>query len=266
MSLQQPVAPELHEIRQAIRNNYLADEYEVIHQLIEQAQLSDENRKAISARAADLVRDVRDNAKPTIMEKFLAEYGLTTKEGVALMCLAEALLRVPDNTTINALIEDKITSGNWGAHVGKATSAFINSTTVALLMTSNLLKDSDRHTVGDTLRKLVKRLGEPVVRTVAGQAMKEMGRQFVLGRDIEEAQSEAESYMAKGYTYSYDMLGEAARTDADARRYYESYSRAIDSIAKNCKGDVRKNPGISVKLSALLARYRSEEHTSELQS
>ncbi|MFP3977645.1 bifunctional proline dehydrogenase/L-glutamate gamma-semialdehyde dehydrogenase PutA [Marinobacter sp. KMM 10035] len=255
MISQQSLAPELANSRQAVRDYYLEDEYKVIHEMIADAQLSEADRKMISARAADLVRSVRESAKSTIMEKFLAEYGLTTKEGVALMCLAEALLRVPDNTTINALIEDKITSGNWGAHVGKATSAFINSTTVALLMTSNLLKDSDRHTVGDTLRKLVKRLGEPVVRTVAGQAMKEMGRQFVLGRDIEEAQSEAESYMAKGYTYSYDMLGEAARTDADARRYFESYSQAIDSIAKNCKGDVRKNPGISVKLSALLARY-----------
>ncbi|MEH6562149.1 MAG: bifunctional proline dehydrogenase/L-glutamate gamma-semialdehyde dehydrogenase PutA, partial [Marinobacter sp.] len=255
MRSQQSVAPELASSRQAIRDYYLEDEYKVIHEMIADAQLSGAERKAISARAADLVRSVRDSAKSTIMEKFLAEYGLTTKEGVALMCLAEALLRVPDNTTIHALIEDKITSGNWGAHVGKASSTFINSTTVALLLTSNLLKDSERHTVGDTLRRLVKRLGEPVVRTVAGQAMKEMGRQFVLGRDIEEAQSEAKPYMAKGYTYSYDMLGEAARTDADARRYFESYSNAIDSIAKNCSGDVRKNPGISVKLSALLARY-----------
>ncbi len=120
MSLQQSVAPELNDIRQAIRANYLADEHEVIHRLIAEAQLSDETRKAISARAAELVRDVRNSARPTIMEKFLAEYGLTTKEGVALMCLAEALLRVPDNLTIQDLIEDKITSGNWGgAHVAK---------------------------------------------------------------------------------------------------------------------------------------------------
>ena len=255
MSLQQPVAPELHEIRQAIRNNYLADEYEVIHRLIEQAQLSEETRKAISARAADLVRDVRESARPTIMEKFLAEYGLTTKEGVALMCLAEALLRVPDNLTIQDLIEDKITSGNWGAHVGKAKSGLINSATLALLMTSNLLKDSERQSVGDTLRKMVKRLGEPVVRTAAGQAMKEMGRQFVLGRTIEEAQDRGKSQEEQGYTYSYDMLGEAARTDADAERYFNAYSDAIDSISKRCEGDVRTNPGISVKLSALLARY-----------
>ncbi|ROT94484.1 bifunctional proline dehydrogenase/L-glutamate gamma-semialdehyde dehydrogenase PutA [Marinobacter sp. R17] len=255
MKPQQSTTPSLIESRQAIREYYLADEYKVIRELIAGAQLSKAEREAITARAADLVRDVRSNARPTIMEKFLAEYGLTTKEGVALMCLAEALLRVPDNTTIHALIEDKITSGNWGAHVGKAASGLINSTTLALLMTSNLLKDSERQTVGETLRKMVKRMGEPVVRTVAGQAMKEMGRQFVLGRDIEEAQDNGKSYMARGYTYSYDMLGEAARTDADAVRYYNSYSEAIDAIAKNCKGDVRTNPGISVKLSALLARY-----------
>ncbi|MES1956009.1 bifunctional proline dehydrogenase/L-glutamate gamma-semialdehyde dehydrogenase PutA [Salinisphaera hydrothermalis] len=255
MRPQQSHTPELVDSRQAIRNYYLADEYRVIHEMIAGAQLSAAEREAISARAADLVRRVRKNAAPTIMEKFLAEYGLTTKEGVALMCLAEALLRVPDNMTINDLIEDKITSGAWSTHRGKASSSLINTATVALLMTSNLLKDSERNSVGETLNKLLKRFGEPVIRKVANQAMKEMGRQFVLGRDIKEAQREAKDYMAKGYTYSYDMLGEAARTDADAKHYFESYSNAIDSIAKACKGDVRKNPGISVKLSALLARY-----------
>ncbi|WP_341582457.1 bifunctional proline dehydrogenase/L-glutamate gamma-semialdehyde dehydrogenase PutA [Marinobacter metalliresistant] len=255
MRPQQSETPELVDSRQAIREYILADEHKVIHEMIAGAQLSQAERDAISARAADLVRNVRNNAKSTIMEKFLAEYGLTTREGVALMCLAEALLRVPDNTTIHELIEDKITSGAWGSHVGKASSSLINTATVALLMTSNLLKDSERNTVGETLRKLLKRFGEPVIRTVAGQAMKEMGRQFVLGRDIDEAQDEAKDYMAKGYTYSYDMLGEAARTDDDAKRYYDAYSNAIDSIARASKGDVRKNPGISVKLSALLARY-----------
>jgi RHH-type proline utilization regulon transcriptional repressor/proline dehydrogenase/delta 1-pyrroline-5-carboxylate dehydrogenase len=255
MRPQQSQTPELVDSRQALRDYYLADEHKVIHEMIAGAQLSPAEREAISARAANLVRGVRKNAKPTIMEKFLAEYGLTTKEGVALMCLAEALLRVPDSTTVNDLIEDKISSGAWSTHKGKASSSLINTATVALLMTSNLLKDSERSSVGDTLRKMVKRLGEPVIRTVAGQAMKEMGRQFVLGRDIKEAQNEAKEYMAKGYTYSYDMLGEAARTDDDAKHYFESYSDAIDHIAKNCKGDVRKNPGISVKLSALLARY-----------
>ncbi|MBZ2168702.1 MULTISPECIES: bifunctional proline dehydrogenase/L-glutamate gamma-semialdehyde dehydrogenase PutA [Marinobacter] len=255
MRPQRSEIPALEDSRQAVRDYYLADEHKVIHELIAGAELSQAERDAISKRAADLVRSVRKNAKPTIMEKFLAQYGLTTKEGVALMCLAEALLRVPDSMTINDLIEDKITSGAWGSHIGKASSQLINTATIALLMTSNLLKDSERGGVGDTLRKLLKRFGEPVIRTVAGQAMKEMGRQFVLGRDIEEAQEEAREYTAKGYTYSYDMLGEAARTDDDAKRYYDAYSKAIESIAKSCKDDVRKNAGISVKLSALLARY-----------
>ncbi|MEP5174997.1 proline dehydrogenase family protein, partial [Marinobacter alexandrii] len=232
MRPQQSETPTLVDSRQAIRDYYLADEHKVVHEMIAGAQLSPSEREAISARAADLVRSVRKNAKPTIMEKFLAEYGLTTKEGVALMCLAEALLRVPDSMTINDLIEDKITSGAWGTHLGKASSQLINTATIALLMTSNLLKESERNSIGDTLRKLLKRFGEPVIRTVAGQAMKEMGRQFVLGRDIDEAQDEAKDYMAKGYTYSYDMLGEAARTDDDAKRYFDSYSNAIDSIAK----------------------------------
>jgi RHH-type transcriptional regulator, proline utilization regulon repressor / proline dehydrogenase / delta 1-pyrroline-5-carboxylate dehydrogenase len=251
----QSVTPELVDSRQALRDYYLADEHTVISEMIAGAQLTQEERKAISARAAELVRNVRKNAKSTIMEKFLAEYGLSTKEGVALMCLAEAMLRVPDSTTINDLIEDKITAGSWGEHVGKADSSLINTATIALLMTSNLLTESERQSVVETLRRLLKRLGEPVIRTVAGLAMKEMGRQFVLGRDIKEAQKAGEGYMAKGYTYSYDMLGEAARTDHDAQRYYNSYSDAIDSIAVHCSGDVRKNPGISVKLSALLARY-----------
>lgn len=255
MRPQQSVTPELVDSRQTLRSYYLADEYTVISEMIAGAQLTEEERKAISARAAELVRSVRRNARSTIMEKFLAEYGLTTKEGVALMCLAEAMLRVPDATTINDLIEDKITSGSWGDHRGKAASSLINTATIALLMTSNLLTESERQSVGETLRRLLKRMGEPVIRMVAGQAMKEMGRQFVLGRDIKEAQRAGENYMKKGYTYSYDMLGEAARTDDDAQGYYNSYSNAIDSIAKHCQGDVRKNPGISVKLSALLARY-----------
>ncbi|MDI9244736.1 bifunctional proline dehydrogenase/L-glutamate gamma-semialdehyde dehydrogenase PutA [Marinobacter sp. CHS3-4] len=255
MRPQESVTPELVDSRQAIRNYYLADEYTVISEMIAGAQLTQEERNAISTRAAELVRKVRKNAKSTIMEKFLAEYGLSTKEGVALMCLAEAMLRVPDSTTINDLIEDKITAGSWGEHVGKADSSLINTATVALLMTSTLLTETERQSIVQTLRRLLKRLGEPVIRTVAGLAMKEMGRQFVLGRDIKEAQKAGEGYMARGYTYSYDMLGEAARTDHDAQRYYNSYSDAIDSIAKHCSGDVRKNPGISVKLSALLARY-----------
>ncbi|WP_010323233.1 bifunctional proline dehydrogenase/L-glutamate gamma-semialdehyde dehydrogenase PutA [Marinobacterium stanieri] len=242
--------------RQAVQEHYLADEYQVISGLIASAELSKQVRQAISARAAELVRKVRDNSKPTMMEKFLAEYGLTTKEGVALMCLAEALLRVPDNITIHDLIEDKIASGKWSDHRGKAKSSLINTTTWGLMVAGKLISPSDQKNLMETLRGLAKRMGEPMIRTVAHQAMKEMGRQFVLGRTIDEAQTRAKKYEAKGYTYSYDMLGEAARTDADAERYKRDYASAISALADNCKhADIRDNPGISVKLSALHARY-----------
>lgn len=242
--------------RQQILDHYLADEYQVIQTLISNAHISDEQRSSISERAADLVRRVRSNSNPTMMEKFLAEYGLTTKEGVALMCLAEVLLRVPDSTTIDALIEDKLVSGEWRKHLGQSDSSLVNSSTWALLITGKLIAETDNKGIAQTLRGMVKRLGEPVVRTAVGQAMKEMGRQFVLGRTINEATKRAKKYESKGYTYSYDMLGEAARTDADAQRYFESYSEAINELSSACEhDDIRQNPGISVKLSALHARY-----------
>ncbi|WP_370277308.1 bifunctional proline dehydrogenase/L-glutamate gamma-semialdehyde dehydrogenase PutA [Pontibacterium sp.] len=248
----------LDQYREIIRKNYLADETTAVHSLMDNARLSADDRAAISARAAELVTKVRNESKPSMMEKFLAEYGLTTKEGVALMCLAEALLRVPDSTTIDALIEDKVASGNWRSHLGQANSSLVNSSTWALMLTGKLIapEEDEKKGVTKTLRSLVKRLGEPVVRTAVGQAMKELGRQFVLGRTIEEATKRASKYEAQGYTYSYDMLGEAARTDADAIRYHQAYSKAIRELSAACKhDDIRKNPGISVKLSALHARY-----------
>ncbi|GHA12818.1 bifunctional proline dehydrogenase/L-glutamate gamma-semialdehyde dehydrogenase PutA [Oceanisphaera arctica] len=242
--------------REQMRSNYLADEATVVKALAANAQVSPSERSSISARAIELVKDVRANSTPTIMEKFLAQYGLTTKEGVALMCMAEALLRVPDKSTIDELIEDKISSGNWAEHRGRSGSSLINSSTWALLVTGKLLSPVDRKGLASTLRGMVKRLGEPVVRTAVAQAMKEMGRQFVLGRNIEEALKRAKSYESRGYTYSYDMLGEAARTDGDALRYHRAYSDAIKSLAPHCvHQEIRKNPGISVKLSALHARY-----------
>ena len=195
------------------------------------------------------------------MEVFLAEYGLSTDEGVALMCLAEALLRVPDADTIDALIEDKIAPSDWGKHMGKSTSSLVNASTWALMLTGKVL-DEEKSPVG-ALRGAIKRLGEPVIRTAVGRAMKEMGRQFVLGETIESAMKRASGMEAKGYTYSYDMLGEAARTEADASRYHLAYSRAISAIASACtSSDIRENPGISVKLSALHPRYEIAKEAS----
>ena len=250
----------LFAIRQRIRSHHLAPEQQVITQLIADADISPEVRQAISSKAAQLVSDVREIGKPSMMEKFLAEYGLTTKEGVALMCLAEALLRVPDSYTIDALIEDKISSGNWHSHLGSSNSSLVNSSTWALLLTGKVIAPSNpqsqEHNVARSIRSLVKRLGEPLVRTAVSQAMKELGSQFVLGRDIKEACKRAKKYEKKGYTYSYDMLGEAARTEDDALRYLSAYTRAIGELAAVCQHqDTRQNPGISVKLSALYSRY-----------
>lgn len=242
--------------RKNIRQHYLANETSVITSLMDNSQLSVDDRQAISAAAADLVSRVRSESSPSMMEKFLAEYGLTTKEGIALMCMAEALLRVPDTLTIDALIEDKVASGNWKEHLGQSASSLVNSSTWALLITGKLLQNDEQKNIGSTLKGMVKRLGEPLVRTAVAQAMKELGRQFVLGRTIEEATKRATKLEKQGYSYSYDMLGEAARTDADAERYHQAYAKAIAELSGSCNSDdIRLNPGISVKLSALHARY-----------
>jgi len=241
--------------RRAIELETYADERVVLDRLTAVAALSAGDRARITARGADLVRAIRGQASPGLMEVFLAEYGLSTEEGIALMCLAEALLRVPDAETIDALIEDKIAPSDWGRHMGHSTSPLVNASTWALMLTGRVLKDEAPGLVG-TLRGAVKRLGEPVIRTAVGRAMREMGRQFVLGETIQSAMDRAAGMEKKGYSYSYDMLGEAARTEADATGYHLSYSRAITAIATACKNaDVRDNPGISVKLSALHPRY-----------
>nr|WP_309501440.1 bifunctional proline dehydrogenase/L-glutamate gamma-semialdehyde dehydrogenase PutA [uncultured Roseovarius sp.] len=247
--------PNHTDLRRAIDLGTYADEAETIERLTATAALSKEDRARISARGANLVRDIRAASDPGLMEVFLAEYGLSTDEGIALMCLAEALLRVPDAETIDALIEDKIAPSDWGKHMGRSTSSLVNASTWALMLTGKVLKEDKKGPVAH-LRGAVKRLGEPVIRTAVARAMKEMGRQFVLGEDIQAAMKRAAGMEKKGYTYSYDMLGEAARTDRDATRYHLSYSRAISAIAQACTHDeIAKNPGISVKLSALHARY-----------
>ncbi len=263
MTTDRQVIPQLgnDDLRLKIREAYLADETQVLKQLIEQADLSDQIRTDISSRAAEYVRTIRQSSLPSMMENFLAEYGLSTREGVALMCLAEALLRVPDAYTIDELIEDKISHGNWGQHLGHSGSPLVNASTWALLLTGKLMAADDEGKMLFTLQGLVKRLGEPVVRKAVAQSMKELGRHFVLGTSIEKAIVRARQLEARAYTYSYDMLGEAARTEADARRYHLAYSDAITALSAASKqSDIRNNPGISVKLSALHPRYEVGQH------
>ncbi|MEM9279205.1 MAG: bifunctional proline dehydrogenase/L-glutamate gamma-semialdehyde dehydrogenase PutA [Pseudomonadota bacterium] len=246
-------------LREQIRDATLAEEGEILRYLIGIADLSRDTRQKISKDAATLIREIRDAGDTGLMETFLAEYGLSTEEGIALMCLAEALLRVPDAETIDALIEDKIAPSDWGKHLGHSSSSLVNASTWALLLTGKVLAHDDEGMLG-ALRSVVKRLGEPVIRTAVSGAMREMGKQFVLGRDIAEAMDNAVQYEKQGFTYSYDMLGEAARTEEDAKRYHLFYSEAIGAIAKACTSeDIRENPGISVKLSALHPRYELQQ-------
>ena len=241
--------------RQLVNANSYAPEQPVLDYLVGLANLDLNARDRITGQAIQLVKQIRALDRPGLMEVFLAEYGLSTQEGVALMCLAEALLRVPDAAPIDSLIEDKIAPSNWGKHMGHSTSPLVNASTWALMLTGKVLTDDQTSIVGH-LRGLLKRLGEPVIRTAVGRAMKEMGRQFVLGETITAAMKRAKDMQEKGYRYSYDMLGEAAYTNADAARYHLAYSRAIGAIADDCvHEDIRKNPGVSVKLSALHPRY-----------
>ncbi|MCC0032194.1 MAG: bifunctional proline dehydrogenase/L-glutamate gamma-semialdehyde dehydrogenase PutA, partial [Brucellaceae bacterium] len=246
----------LSAIRDAMRAHLYADEPEAVTRLAQTAALDEAARAAISHRAAGLVRAVRSASAPTMMESFLAEYGLSTGEGVALMCLAEALLRVPDASTMDELIRDKITPHDWASHSGSSSSVMVNASTWALMLTGRVLDDEEERGIEGTLHAMVRRLGEPVIRRAVAAAMREMGEQFVLGRSIDEAVKRGGDMAARGYLYSYDMLGEAARTHGDAQRYFEAYAKAIAALARSSNdSDIRRNPGISVKLSALHPRY-----------
>ena len=248
----------------------LRDEIRAIHHQPEDAVLDrlrtdsapdSASRAAARQRAVGLVKSIRGSGRPGLMEVFLSEYGLSTDEGIALMCLAEALLRVPDRETIDDLIEDKIAPSEWGAHLGRSSSSLVNASTWALMLTGKVLKEDHTPGVANILHGAVKRLGEPVIRTAVSRAMKELGHQFVLGRDISEAIKRGGTRAAQGFTFSYDMLGEAALTAKDAKKYHTAYANAITKLAGECANtDIRANPGISIKLSALHPRYEVGQH------
>ena len=233
---------------------YLGDETEVVSALLKEATLPAATRDRVAERARALVAEVRrQRVKGSGIDAFMHEYELSSQEGVVLMCLAEALLRIPDDETRDALIEDKIGSGDWEKHLGRSESLFVNASTWGLMLTGRMLKLRDSKHV---LSRLVQRSGEPVVRQAVAQAMRIMGRQFVMGRTIREATDRAKTLEKQGYRYSYDMLGEAARTAEDAERYFKAYLEAIEAIGKVAKGrGPLDSPGISVKLSALHPRY-----------
>ena len=251
--------------REKIRDLHRADETEILEYLKTNFAPDKEMRQRIKERAIQVVKEVRSASGPTLTESFLGQYGLSTDEGLALMTLAEALLRVPDNQTIDDLIEDKIGPSNWREHIGKSDSALVNASTYALNMTRSVIKEPKSRGPLEAIRGAIKRLGEPVIRTAVRQAMKELGNQFVLGEDMKLALKRAEKWKAKGATYSYDMLGEAAITQDDADRYFNAYTDALSQIAKvTTSDDIRENPGLSIKLSALYPRYEMSQQAKAI--
>jgi len=244
-----------------INDLYLADEAALVRELTEAADSGEAMRKKILGTASDLVRAVRKNkAKEGGIDAFLQQYDLSSEEGVLLMCIAEALLRIPDADTADRLIADKITSARWKDHLGVSDSIFVNASTWGLMLTGQLLQldESTKNNPVHLLGKLVNRAGEPVVRTAMRQAMRIMGHQFVMGRTIGEALRRSAKGANNGYRYSFDMLGEAALTSADAQRYMDAYHAGVTEIGAGPlqdAEDIFAAPGVSVKLSALHPRF-----------
>ncbi len=257
--------------REAISSYHLMQESVLLRELLERAVLFGEDRRRVAALAMRLVEATRAHPdRDGGVEAFLGEYALSSQEGVILMCLAEALLRIPDVDTADALIAEKIGGGQWERHLGQSESLLVNASTWGLLLTGRIVKlgEGDDGAIG-ALKRLVARSGETVIRQAVRQAMRFMGDQFVLGRTIGEAVRRGAALEAKGYRLSYDMLGEAARTEADARRYFDAYAAAIEAVGKAAEpvraahaDALMERPGISVKLSALHPRFEASREDS----
>ena len=242
--------------RTDLRRAYRQDEEPCIAERLEQAAPAAKVHDAAARLAIDLIEGARGK-KASGIDAFLQQYGLDTEEGIALMCLAEALLRVPDAATADALIKDKIGSIDWGEHLGESSSTFVNAATFSLMLTGEVLDppDARQKGLGSAFKRAMNRLGEPVIRTATAQAMKILGGQFVFGRTIDEALKRGAPERARGITHSFDMLGEAAMTFADAEKYRQAYEAALARLAREAGVGVAGSPGISVKLSALHPKY-----------
>ncbi|WP_144422962.1 bifunctional proline dehydrogenase/L-glutamate gamma-semialdehyde dehydrogenase PutA [Xanthomonas graminis] len=257
-----PPAPQA--LRAAITAAWLKDEAEHVRELLEQARLPAADQAKVQALAADLVTRVRARAQDQgAIEAFMRQYDLGSEEGVLLMCVAEALLRIPDQETADKLIRDKLGDADWKKHMGESDSVLVNASTWGLMLTGKLVQINDltRADVAGAFKRLIGRVGEPVIRLAVRQAMKIMGHQFVMGRSIGEALSRSKKGDNAHYRYSFDMLGEGALTMRDAHRYLDAYRQAIHAIGRSGPngsykgGDVFAAPSISIKLSALYPRY-----------
>jgi len=247
-------------LRQALREYYRVDETTVVNELINRARFTPARQQSIVERARPLVQTIRDSRlNSSGIEAFLNTYDLSSREGVVLMCMAEALLRIPDTETVDRLIRDKIGPTDWVHRLGASNSTFVNAGTWALMLTGRIVKleNADKN-LGSTLKRLIARVGEPVIRQAIIGAMRILGKQFVMGRSIEEALERSRPAEKHGYRHTFDMLGEASRTTADALRYFETYSTAIEAIGAAAGGrPALEAPSVSIKLSALHPRYEA---------
>jgi RHH-type proline utilization regulon transcriptional repressor/proline dehydrogenase/delta 1-pyrroline-5-carboxylate dehydrogenase len=247
-------------VARAVNSRYLSDEQPLVRELADRARLPERARRNVDARALALVQAVRSaRGSGGALDAFLREYSLASREGVILMCLAEALLRIPDGETADRLIADKIPSGAWDEHLGDSESLLVNASTWGLMLTGRVVA-LDRNEVGEARSwygRLAAKLGEPVARAALKQAMRILGHQFVMGRDIEAALARAAGKEERDYRYSFDMLGEAALTRADAERYRAKYSAAIAAVGRAVepRESITARHSISIKLSALHPRY-----------
>jgi RHH-type proline utilization regulon transcriptional repressor/proline dehydrogenase/delta 1-pyrroline-5-carboxylate dehydrogenase len=258
-----PIDPALRlHSRDELARWHLRDEPSLVDLLRQRVGLTAEERRGIGERAGELARAARARRNAAGVEAFLQEYGLTSEEGVILMCLAEALLRIPDTGTADALIAEKLASGHWEEHLGASDSLFVNASTFGLMLTGRVVKlgGEKGHGPTATLKRLIARSGEPLIREALRQAMRILAESFVLGRSIGEALRRAAPLEARGFRFSYDMLGERARTQQDAARYFAQYMAAIEAVGARAKpsleeADLNARPSVSIKLSALHARF-----------
>ncbi|WP_318392278.1 trifunctional transcriptional regulator/proline dehydrogenase/L-glutamate gamma-semialdehyde dehydrogenase [Enterobacter sp.] len=251
--------------RATITAAYRRPETDAVPMLLEQARLPEPVASAAHNLAYQLAEKLRNQKTATgragMVQSLLQEFSLSSQEGVALMCLAEALLRIPDKATRDALIRDKISNGNWQSHIGRSPSLFVNAATWGLLFTGRLVSTHNEASLSRSLNRIIGKSGEPLIRKGVDMAMRLMGEQFVTGETIAEALANARKLEDKGFRYSYDMLGEAALTQADAQAYMISYQQAIHAIGKASNGrGIYEGPGISIKLSALHPRYSRAQY------
>ena len=252
------------ELRQAINTYYLADEQQTVTNLLSLSQVSPEVKETIDQQATKVVELIRDDEHANKgLDAFLLEYDLSTKEGIILMCIAEALLRIPDNETVDKLIRDKLLSGDWDKHVEHSESLLVNASTWGLMLTGKMVSlEEENSDISTWVKRLVAKSGEPVIRTAMRQAMAILGQQFVMGQTIDNALKRSQDSENIAYRYSFDMLGEAAITHSDAEKYFKAYQQAILKIAESSKTQelINNKPSISIKLSALHPRYHLSQH------